>query len=77
MRTRILNTVSQIIVNGVYITTVRINRVIRSTSGSITLPDRTVLRFAPPQNGSRVTSTIIVTSNAPIVPPFNVDLRLD
>lgn len=76
MRLRVLSVISSVqSPMGTYLTTVRISRVIRAGSGSITLPDRSVLRF---RSGSeRPGSVIVITSNNPIVPPFVVDLRFD
>lgn len=77
MRVRVLNVISSVQSPGsTYLTTVRINRVIRAGSGSITLPDRSVLRFRTGA-GDRPGSVIVITSNNPIVPPFVVDLRFD
>jgi hypothetical protein len=76
MRLRVLSVISHVQNQTGHVTTVRISRVIRVGSGTITLPDRSVLRFRTASD-NRPGSVIVVTSNNPIVPPFVVDLRFD
>lgn len=77
MRLRVLSVISHVQnPTGAHVTTVRISRVIRAGSGTITLPDRTVLNFRTGAD-NRPGSVIVVNSNNPIVPPFVVDLRFN